>query len=265
LLFVVKPAMNRLSACIITLNEEQNLPRALASLQGIADEVIVVDSGSSDRTEQLVRASGGFFHFREWTHYAEQKNHAASLANGEWILSLDADEELSSSLQSAILDWKKRVAKYDVYEVARKTWYLGAWIKYSGWYPDFKKRLYRKSAARFDGALHETLKFAGPCGRLTGDLLHYTVRDFSEHEANVERYSTLAARQMFDLGYRRWRGAVLFATPWSYFQNFILRGGFLDGYRGALIAHMAARTVRLKYSKLGQLVAAGKRSRELAK
>ena len=247
--------MNRLSACIITLNEEHNLARALASLRGIADQVIVVDSGSMDRTEAIAREHGAAFHFREWTHYGEQKNYAASLAGTEWILSLDADEELSSALQTALLDWKKRVPQFEVYEVARKTWYLGAWIKHSGWYPDFKKRLYKKKVAQFDGTVHETLTYAGPSGRLAGDLLHYTIRNFSEHQANVERYSTLAARQMFELGKRRWRGAVWFATPWSFFQNFVLRGGFLDGYRGALIAQMAARTVRLKYSKLGKLLA----------
>ena len=257
--------MNRLSACIITLNEQQNLPRLLASLRGIADEVIVVDSGSTDRTETIVREHGATFQFRKWTDYGEQKNHAASLATTEWILSLDADEELSSALQTAVLDWKKRVPQFQVYEVARKTWYLGAWVRHSGWYPDFKKRLYRKAAARFDGTLHETLQFNGLCGRLAGDLLHYTIRDFSEHEANVERYSTLAARQMYAQGKRHWRGAVWLATPWSFFQNFVLRGGFLDGYRGALIAHMAARTVRMKYSKLGKLIATERKSSEAAK
>lgn len=252
--------MNRISACLITLDEEHNLPRALSSLNEIADEIVVVDSGSSDRTEEIARKHGAEFHFRSWTHYAEQKNYAASLARHEWILSLDADEELSSALQSAILDWKKRKPEYDAYEVARRVWYLGKWIKHSGWYPDFKTRLYRKTAGQFGGELHETLQFGGPCGRLPGDLLHYTIRDFSEHEANVERYSTLAAEQMFTAGKRSWRGAVWFATPWTFFQNFVLRGGFLDGYRGALIAQMAARTVRLKYRKLGRLIAASQRS-----
>jgi glycosyltransferase involved in cell wall biosynthesis len=252
--------MNRISACIITLNEEHNLSRLLGSLRGVAEEIVVLDSGSTDGTEAIAREHGAMFYFRKWTHYAEQKNQAASLAQMEWILSLDADEELSSRLHSALLDWKKRKPQFDAYEVARKTWYLGAWIKHSGWYPDFKTRLYRKSAARFAGSLHETLQHEGECGRLDGDLLHYTVRNFSEHQANVERYSTLAARHMYELGKRNWRGAVWFATPWTFFQNFVLRAGFLDGYRGALIAHMAARTVRLKYQKLGQLIAAQKAS-----
>lgn len=248
--------MNRLSACLITLNEEHNLSRALASLGGVADEVIVVDSGSTDRTADAAREHGARFFSRPWTTYADQKNFAASQAAHDWIFSMDADEELSTTLQTSLLNWKKRAPACAVYEVSRRTWYLGAWIRHSGWYPDFQRRLYHRDTAQFFGIVHESLRFEGAPGRLHGDLLHYTIRDFAEHEANVEKYSTLAARQMFDEGRRGWRAALWFATPWSFFQNFVLRGGFLDGYRGALISQMAARTVRLKYAKLGKLIEA---------
>jgi glycosyltransferase involved in cell wall biosynthesis len=248
--------MNRLSACLITLNEEENLPRVLASLAGIADEIVVVDSGSTDRTEEIARQHGAVFFSRTWTNYADQKNFAAECAGNDWILSLDADEELSSALQTSLLAWKKHTSAFSVCEMARRTWYLGAWIKHSGWYPDFQRRLYRRDSAEFSGIIHESLRFEGKPGRLSGDLLHYTVRSFDEHQANVERYTTLAAQQMFGQGKRKWCGALWLATPWSWFQNFVLRGGFLDGYRGALIARMAARSVRLKYAKLGKLVAA---------
>src|SRR5215467_8899236 len=140
--------MNRISACVITLNEEHNLPRLLGSLEGVADEIVIVDSGSTDRTEQIALNNGAAFHFRKWTNYADQKNHAASLASHEWILSLDADEELSSALHSSLLGWKKRTPEYEVYGLARRTWYLGKWIKHSGWYPDIKTRLYRKTAGQ---------------------------------------------------------------------------------------------------------------------
>jgi len=257
--------MNRISACVITKNEERNLPRLLQSLRGIADEVVVVDSGSTDRTEAIARDYGAGFHFRSWTNYSEQRNFAASLACHDWALTVDADEELSSALQSAILYWKKRVPQFDVYEVARRTWYLGAWIKHSGWYPDWNERLYRKEAMRYAGLVHEKLQYQGPCGRLGGDLLHYTIHDFAEHEVNVERYSTLAARRMYEEGKRHWRGALWFAVPWSLVHNYVVRGGFLDGYRGMLIARMAARAVRLKYVKLGQLLAAERKPGEQAK
>ena len=246
--------MNRLSACIITLNEQDNLPRALASLAGVADEIVVVDSGSTDRTQEIARAAGAAFFERAWTNYADQKNYGAECASNDWVLSMDADEELSSPLQTALFAWKKRTPEYSVYEVARKTFYLGAWIEHSGWYPDFQRRLYRRDQAGFSGLVHESLLFSGKIGRLSGDLLHYTVRSFDEHEANVERYTTLAAQQMFAEGKRKWKAAMLLATPWSWFQNFFLRGGVMDGYRGALIARMAARSVRLKYAKLGKLL-----------
>jgi glycosyltransferase involved in cell wall biosynthesis len=246
--------MNRLSACLITLNEEQNLPRAMASLKGIADEIIVVDSGSTDQTRAIAHQHGALFFERVWTNYSEQKNYATACAQNDWVFSMDADEELSSTLQTSLLDWKKHEPKFGVYEMARKTWYLGAWVKYSGWYPDFQRRLYRRDQAQFSGMIHEALRFEGKPGRLAGDLLHYTVRSFAEHEEKVERYAALAAQQMFAAGERSWRSALWFATPWSWFQNYFLRGGFLDGYRGALIAQMAARAVRIKYEKLGQLV-----------
>jgi len=255
--------MNRLSACLITLNEEDNLPRALASLNGIVDEIVVVDSGSTDGTASIAREHGAAFFERAWTSYSEQKNFAAAQAQNDWILSVDADEELSSALQTSLLAWKKRAPQRSIYEMARKTWYLGAWIEHSGWYPDFQRRLYRRDAAQFSGIIHEALRFEGKPGRLAGDLLHYTVRSFAEHEQKVERYATLSAQQLYAAGERSWRSAVWFATPWSWFQNYFLRGGFIDGYRGALIAQMAARAVRIKYEKLGQLVrAGGKQDRE---
>ena len=248
--------MNQLSACLITLNEERRLARALASLAPVADEIIVVDSGSTDSTKEIARHAGASFFLRKWTNYAEQKNFAAAQAGSGWVLSLDADEELSTPLQTSLLEWKQRAPQFQVYEFSRRAWYLGAWIRHSGWYPDFQRRLYRRDAAQFSGIVHEALRFTGAPGRLAGDVLHYTIDTFAEHEEKVARYTTLAAQQMHAAGRKNWRGAQWFGTTWSWAQNYFLRGGFLDGYRGALIAQMAARSVRLKYGKLGDLLRA---------
>lgn len=255
--------MIRLSACLITLNEERNLSRALASLAGIADEIVVIDAESQDRTQQIAREHGAAVLVRNWTNYGEQKNFAASHASNQWILSMDADEELSLALQTSLLEWKKREPKYLVYEMARRAWYLGGWIEHSGWYPDYQMRLYRRDAAQFCGIVHESLKFEGRPGRLAGDLLHYTIDSFAEHEEKVEQYTTLAAQQMCAAGKRGWRAAMWFATPWSWLQSYFLRGGIRDGYRGWLIAKMAARGTWLKFRKLGKLIEAARRAPEV--
>src|SRR5581483_3354893 len=131
--------------------------------------------------------------------------------------------QMRNPLHTALLDWKSRESEKNVYEMARRTWYLGAWVRHSGWCPDFQRRLYRRDAARFSGIIHESLRFEGEPGRLHGDLLHYTVRSFAEHEQKVERYTTLAAQQMYEAGRRHWRAAICFATPWSWLQNFVFR------------------------------------------
>jgi glycosyltransferase involved in cell wall biosynthesis len=248
--------MNSLSACIVTFNEERNLARALKSLHGVADEIVVVDSGSTDRTAEIAREQDVSFFTRAFTNHADQKNYAAACAQHDWIFLLDADEEFSEELRASLLEWKQSAPRFAVYEMARLTWYLGAWIPHGRWYPDFQRRLYHKNKATFSGRIHSALKFAGKPGRLRGDLLHYTIRTFAEHEAKVERYTTVVAQEMYDEGRRHWRAAMWLATPWTWFQHFFIHLGFLDGYRGALIAQMAARSVRLKFRKLGKLIEA---------
>jgi hypothetical protein len=248
--------MIRLSACLITLNEEQNLPRALASLAGITDEIVVVDCGSQDRTQEIARERGAKVITRAWTNFAEQKNAAAAAASHDWILSLDADEELSTELRKALLDWKEKEPGHAVYEFARRAWYAGGWINHSGWYPDRQRRLYRRDAARFAGIVHESLRFEGKPGHLGGDLLHYTIGSLSEHQEKVERYTTLAAQQMYAAGKHSWRAAMWLATPWNWLNCYVLHLGFLDGSRGWMISRMASRSTWLKFKKLGRLVEA---------
>jgi glycosyltransferase involved in cell wall biosynthesis len=253
--------MNLLTVCIIAQNEEKNLPRVLQSVQGVADEVVLVDGGSTDRTREAAREFGAKVYERAFTNHADQKNYAASLSSNDWIFLLDADEELSEELRESVRKWKKTAAEFPVYEMTRMTWYLGAWIHHSRWYPDWQRRIYRRDKARFSGAIHSALRYEGRAGKLRGDLLHYTIRSFAEHEAKLDKYTTTIAQEMYDQGKRNWRGAMLLATPWSWVHHFFLGGGFLDGYRGALIAQMAARGVRLKFAKLGKLVEAEKRAK----
>jgi len=246
--------MNHLSICIITLNEEHDLPRLLKSIEGVADEIVVVDSGSTDRTIKIASAAGARVLTRRWTNFSDQWNFCAASASGNWILVLSADEELSDGLRASILDWKQQEPEFFVYEVARLAWFLGAWIRHSRWYPDWQRRLYDRREANFSGAIHETLRFQGKVGRLNGDLLHYTVRSLDEMKEKSRRYSTIAAHAMFENGRRNWRFQKWFGSGWTWFQYFILGAGFLDGYRGAYIAAIAAWTVWLKYSKLGALI-----------
>jgi glycosyltransferase involved in cell wall biosynthesis len=246
--------MNRLSICVITLNEEQDLPRMLKSVAGLAEEIVLVDSGSTDGTLEIARAAGARVMFRQWTGYSDQRNFAAEQAANEWVFAIAPDEELSSELRDSLLKWKTRDPEYFVYEIPRKAWFLGGWVRHSRWYPDWQRRLYDRRKTKFAGLIHESLDFPGKIGRLRGDLLHYTVRNLQELLEKKEEYSTLAARSLFERGIRRWRAAKWLATPWTWIQYFVLGAGFLDGCRGFLIAKLAGQTVWEKYSKLGTLI-----------
>jgi glycosyltransferase involved in cell wall biosynthesis len=249
--------MNLLSVTLITLNEERNLPRALASVGGLADEIVVVDSGSRDRTVELARQHGARVLERAWTNFSDQRNFAAAEASHDWILTLDADEELSPELRAELERWKQATPEAIAYEMPRRARYLGRWIHHSGWYPDRKRRLYRRDKARFAGALHESLEVDGPIGRLQGDLLHYTVESLAEHRAKMEGYTALAAQELYRAGRRQWLLPLLTAPPWAFLRTYFLQQGFRDGTAGWHIAGMAARYVFLKYSKLRALASGG--------
>jgi glycosyltransferase involved in cell wall biosynthesis len=249
--------MNRFTATLITLNEEQNLPRVLASLKNVADEIVVVDAGSTDRTRELAEKSGARVFVHEWSDYSSQRNFAAAQATHDWIFTIDADEELSGELRKSLAGWKQSEANKAGYQVSRLAKYLGRWIHHSGWYPDFNVRLYRRDRARYEGAIHERMVVDGPVGRLDGDLLHYAYRTVEDHEEKIERYTTLAAQEFFDKGKRRWRAAMIFAPPWALLRSYILKQGFRDGAQGWRIARTSARYVYRKFEKLGVLVRGG--------
>jgi len=247
--------MPPLTAILIAYNEEADLPRALASLQGVADEIVVVDSGSTDRTCDIAREFGARVATRKLDSLGGQKNFAASLASNDWLLSLDCDEELSPELRSSIQAWKQREPDKAGYDFPLLTSYIGGWIRHSGWYPDYKLRLYRRDLGKFVGVPHDGVKLDGPVGRLQGHLLHYTVRNFAEHKAKLDAFTTMAAEDMFARGRKSWRGAMLLAPPWTLFQRLVPQLGVLDGRRGWMIAWMSAKYVYVKYRKLGRLLA----------
>ncbi len=253
--------MPALTAILISYNEEQDLPRALASLAGIADEIILVDSGSTDRTCDIARSHGARVYTRAMDSFAEQKNYAASLSSNDWVLSIDCDHELSPELSASMLTWKQQFPDKNGYEILQFTNFLGGWIRHSGWYPDYKLLLYRRDKGTFVSALHERVHLEGPAGRLNGQLFHYTVRSLSEQRAKLDAMTTLAAEDLFARGRKSWRAAMIFASPWTILQRLVFQLGILDGRRGWLIAWFSGKYIYLKFRKLGRLLAGEKLAR----
>ena len=239
----------KISATIITFNEERNLPRAIESLR-CADEVVVVDSGSTDRTVEIAEKLGARVIDSPWPGYAKQKNVAAEAACNDWILSLDADESLSEALEGEIWRLKKNGPQFDAYTMPRLAQYLGRWIRHSGWYPDRKVRLYDRRKASWTGEyVHESVKVEGSLGHLESNLLHFTTESLSEHLRTMDRYTTLAAEQLLESGESVSFARLLFEPPWTFFSTFVLKLGFLDGVEGLAIANMAALYNFVKYAK----------------
>jgi glycosyltransferase involved in cell wall biosynthesis len=229
----------KISATIITYNEERNIARAIESLR-CCDEIIVVDSGSSDRTVELATNMGARVVESPWPGYAKQKNLAAERASHDWILSLDAE----------IWHIKKHGPTHDAYVMPRLAKYLGQWIFHSGWYPDQKVRLYHRDKAEWSGDyVHESVQVKGSVGKLEGRILHYTCDSLSEHLRTLDRYTTLAAEQI--VAQRKhitlWRLAL--DPLWTFIRTYIFKLGFLDGFEGLAIAYMAAFYNFLKYAK----------------
>jgi glycosyltransferase involved in cell wall biosynthesis len=239
----------KISATIITYNEERNLPRAIESLR-CADEILVVDSGSTDRTVEIAEKLGARVMESPWPGYAQQKNLAAENAGHDWILSLDADESLSEALEGEIWRLKKNGPEFDGYTMPRLAQYLGRWIHHSGWYPDRKVRLYNRQKARWQGEfVHESVKVDGRIGHLESNLLHFTCDSLSEHLKVMDRYTTLAAEQLLGVGEKPTWGRLIFEPPWTFFQTYVLKAGYLDGVEGLAIANMAALYNFVKYAK----------------
>lgn len=240
----------KISATVITLNEEDRIAGALESLVW-ADEIVVVDAGSADRTREIARRYTDRVLVHPWSGYAAQKRYAESQASHDWIFSLDADERVSPRLRRSIERVKREGPRYEGYRVARRAWYLGRWITHGGWYPDYQLRLYRRDRARWAGDfVHESVRVEGRVGRLAGDLWHLTRRSLSEHHEVLGRYTTLAAQEEAQRGRKATLARLLLQPALTFLRSYILRQGFRDGTPGLIIAGFAAYYVFLKYAKL---------------
>lgn len=239
----------KISATIIAQDEERNIARAIEQVRW-ADEIIVVDSGSSDRTREIATAMGARVFEESWRGYAAQKNHAATLASHDWIFSLDADEAPSAALQDELRAFQETPPDHAAYSVPRLSQFMGRWIRHSGWYPDRKVRLYDRRQAHWSGDhVHERIVCTTPVGALTHDLLHYAYPTLSGYLAKTDRYTTLAAQQLVADGRRVGVADILSRPAFAFVKSLILRQGYRDGLEGLLIARTAAYYVGLKYAK----------------
>jgi glycosyltransferase involved in cell wall biosynthesis len=245
----------QISAVIITKNEERNIERCLASLQGVMDEIVVVDSFSTDETENICKKYNVRFFQQEWLGYAEQKNYANSLATYDMLFSIDADEALSDELRESILFLKKSENLNIVGFVNRLNNYCGKWIHHSGWYPDKKIRFFNRNDAKWTGEIHEILTFSQQIHpvRLKGNLLHYSYSSIDEHIKQMDKFATLSALDNFQKK-RTVSFVSLYLKPgWKFVRDFVFNAGFLDGYYGYVICKISAFSVFLKFAKLKQL------------
>lgn len=244
--------MTAVSATIVTLNEERNIARAIESLR-CCEEIVVIDSGSADRTREIAADLGARVLEREWPGYAAQKNLAAAEAAHDWVLSIDADEALSEPLEAEIWTLKSEGLACAGYTMPRLAQYLGYWIKHSGWYPDRKVRLYDRRRALWTGDyVHESVRVEGTVGALESNLLHFTCGSLGEHLRTMDRYTTLAARELIARGTPVGPRRFVVDPAWAFVRAYILQRGFLDGFAGLTIAWMAAFYVFLKYAKARQ-------------
>ncbi len=241
----------KVTATIIAFNEAENIRAACESVSW-ADEVLVVDSESTDATAELARACGARVVTRPWPGFAAQRRFADEAARNEWVFSLDADERLSDELRRSIDDllYTPEDSLADAYRMARRSFYMGRWIRGGGWYPDHQLRFYRRTRGRWVGAhVHESVRMEAGARveTLGGDLLHYSVRDALEHHRMIgERYAPLAARLMFEQGRRTSPLGVASAAPTAFLRSFVLKGGWRDGLAGLCIARFAAHHAFLK-------------------
>ena len=248
--------MPTLSVILITRNEEANLADCLASLEGIAQQIVMVDTNSSDRTLDIAKSYGAVIaQPQNWPGFGPQKNRALDLATGEWVLSLDADERLTPALKSEIVTAIHHSAHVDCFAIPRLSWYCGRFIRHSGWNPDYVDRLFKRGSARFsDDLVHERLITSGQVAKLENPMLHYSFMNYSQVLQKIDRYSTASAEQAFAKGKTSTPLKAVLHGAWSFFRTYFLRAGFLDGPQGFTLAMSNAQGTYYRYVKLWHLI-----------
>ena len=248
--------MPTLSVILITRNEEANLADCLASLEGIAQQIVVVDTNSSDRTLDIAKSYGAVIaQPQDWPGFGPQKNRALDLATGEWVLSLDADERLTPALKSEIVTAIHHSAHVDCFAIPRLSWYCGRFIRHSGWNPDYVDRLFKRGSALFsDDLVHERLIPSGQVAKLENPMLHYSFMNYSQVLQKIDRYSTASAEQAFAKGKTSTPLKAVLHGAWSFFRTYFLRAGFLDGPQGFTLAMSNAQGTYYRYVKLWHLI-----------
>jgi len=240
-----------LSVAIITLDEADNLPRCLRSIEGLADEVVVVDSLSTDGTQQIARAAGARVLEQEFLGHRAQKQLALEQARGEWILCLDADEWLDDALRDAVRGAVADAGGRDGFHVNRRTFHLGGWIDHCGWSPEWRLRLVRRGRGGWEGVdPHDRLVCDGPTGRLAGRLNHRPYRDFSHHLQKVDRYTDIMVARRREAGEEGALAPLVLRPPARFLRMYVLQGGWRDGWRGFVVCAIGGYYVFLKYAKL---------------
>jgi glycosyltransferase involved in cell wall biosynthesis len=242
-----------LTVTVITRNEAASIGAALESVAW-ADEIVVVDSNSSDETVAIARQYTPRVEVRDWAGYGAQKNYAAAIASHDWILSIDADERITPALAEEIRALMRREPSAQGYRIPRVSWYLGRWIRTTDWYPDLHLRLYDRRATRWSELkVHESVTAPSRVDDLRGEMLHYPYRDISEHIAKIDRYTTLVAEQWMLDGRRATPFRAFIYSRLAFFRNYVLRRGFLDGRTGLIVSMLNSQYVFLKYAKLFEL------------
>ncbi|HYM93322.1 MAG TPA: glycosyltransferase family 2 protein [Chitinophagaceae bacterium] len=247
--------MTPLSVAIITFNEEINISRCLDSIKNLANEIVIVDSFSTDRTKEICLSYGARFIQRPFAGYIEQKNFALGQTSHDHVLLLDADEALSPQLAASILAEKENNFPYDGYNMNRCTNYCGKFIRHGLWYPDRKLRLLNKQKGRWGGINpHDKIELDPNCTikHLPGDILHYSYNSIKEHEAQNEKFSSISADSLFRQGKKAGFFKFILSPAWAFINGYFFRLGFLDGYYGWVIAVKTAHLGFLKYKKLKQ-------------